>query len=320
MKLFDRLLPDKDRPLQLVAVGFTSLIAGLLILWTIYRMQKYGLALFIFIPLFIGAVPVIIWGQKKSITRANAFLMGLLTLAIVTVGLALFAFEGLVCIVMATPITVFLAWIGSLIGGLIIRKRQDMGAASVLLFLAAIPATAFIEKDSGPTLIPVVTFIDINAAPEVVWQHVVEFPQLEAPTEFIFKAGIAYPVNARIEGKGVGAVRYCNFTTGSFVEPVTVWDEPRLLAFDVKEQPAPLTEISFWDIDAPHLHDYFVSKKGQFKLIALPGGKTRLEGTTWYYHHIKPEFYWRLWSENIVHTIHKRVLNHIKTNAESLGK
>ena len=83
MKLFDRLLPDKDRPLQLVAVGFTALVAGLMILWVIYCMQQYGLALFVFIPLFIGVVPVIIRGRKKSITRADAFLMALMTLALV---------------------------------------------------------------------------------------------------------------------------------------------------------------------------------------------------------------------------------------------
>jgi hypothetical protein len=42
-----------------------------------------------------------------------------------------------------------------------------------------------------------------------------------------------------------------------------VWNEGKLLKFDVLEQPAPMKELSFWNIDAPHLHDYFVSK-GQF--------------------------------------------------------
>jgi hypothetical protein len=150
----------------------------------------------------------------------------------------------------------------------------------------------------------------------VVWKNVVEFPQLNEPTELLFKTGIAYPIDATIKGTGVGAVRHCNFTTGSFVEPITVWDEPRVLQFDVIEQPEPMKELSFWDIEAPHLHDYFVSKRGQFKLTALPNGRTLLEGTTWYYHHIKPAFYWQIWSDYIIHEIHGRVLAHIKTNAE----
>jgi hypothetical protein len=83
----------------------------------------------------------------------------------------------------------------------------------------------------------------------------------------------------RLEGSGVGAIRHCNFTIGSFVEPVTVWDEPKLLKFNVVEQPEPMKVISFWNINAPYLHDYFVYNQGQFKL------------TAWYYHNIKPALY-----------------------------
>src|SRR5205809_3436324 len=36
-----------------------------------------------------------------------------------------------------------------------------------------------------------------------------------------------------IEGTGVGATRYCDFTTGSFVEPIAVWEENRRLGFDI---------------------------------------------------------------------------------------
>jgi hypothetical protein len=71
--------------------------------------------------------------------------------------------------------------------------------------------------------------IEINATPEEVWNNVLEFPQLKEPTEFIFKTGIAYPINATIKGEGVGAVRHCNFTTGCFIEPITIWDKPNIL-------------------------------------------------------------------------------------------
>jgi hypothetical protein len=111
----------------------------------------------------------------------------------------------------------------------------------------------------------VITSIEINASPEKVWENVIAFPQLNEPTEFIFKTGIAYPINATINGKGLGAVRFCNFSTGSFVEPITVWDEPRLLKFSVDEQPEPMKELSIYDIHPNHLHGYWVSKQGQFK-------------------------------------------------------
>jgi hypothetical protein len=316
-QLIEKILPTDDKKRKWIAVGLTVFISGLLTLWGIYGIGQYGIALFILTPIFIGAGSTIFYGLKKEITYKQAWQIGFLTLGVYTAGLLIFAIEGVICIAMAAPIGLLLTWVGSLIGYAIINKTPNNAPTAMLILIGIIPTMAFIEKDSEPTLTSVVTSIEINADPQTVWKNVVEFPQLDEPTEFIFKTGIAYPINAKIEGTGVGAVRYCNFTTGSFVEPITVWDESRLLKFDVVEQPEPMKELSFRDIDAPHLHDYFVSKQGQFKLTALPNGKTLLEGTTWYYHNIKPAFYWQLWSDHIINKIHDRVLTHIKTNSEN---
>jgi hypothetical protein len=77
-----------------------------------------------------------------------------------------------------------------------------------------------------------------------------------------------------------------------------------------------MKEISLYDLHPNHLHGYFVSKKGQFKIIRLKNGQTLLEGTTWYYNKIKPNLYWNIWSDYIVHRIHERVLTNIKLQAE----
>lgn len=319
-ELIEKILPSNDTKRKLVSVGLTVIISGLLTLWGIYGIGQYGIALFILTPLFIGAGSTILYGLKKEITKKDAWQIGFLTLGVFTAGLLVFAIEGVICVTMAAPMGLLLTWVGSLIGYAIINKTPNNAPTTMIILIGIIPTMAFIEKDKEPTLTSVVTSIEINAGPQTVWKNVIEFPYLAEPTEFIFKTGIAYPINAEIEGTGVGAVRHCNFTTGSFVEPITVWDEPRLLKFDVAEQPKPMKEISFWDIDAPHLHDYFVSKQGQFKLTELPSGNTLLEGTTWYYHNIRPTFYWQLWSDPIIHKIHQRVLTHIKKNAENEKK
>jgi hypothetical protein len=61
----------------------------------------------------------------------------------------------------------------------------------------------------------------------------------------------------------------------------------------------------------------FVSERGEFRLRPLPGGRTLLEGATWYRHGLFPVFYWRWWSSAIIHTIHLRVLDHVRTLAEA---
>ena len=312
-----KILTTDDKKRKWISVGLTVIISGFLTLWGIYGIEQYGIALFILTPLFIGAGSTILYGLKKGIAYKQSWQIGFLTLGVYTAGLLIFAIEGLICIGMAAPIGLLLTWVGSAIGYVIINKTPNKALTTMLILIGIIPTMAFIEIDNKPTLNSVLTSIEINADPHTVWKNVVEFPQLDEPTEFIFKLGIAYPINAKIEGTGVGAVRHCNFTTGSFVEPITVWDEPRLLKFTVLEQPEPMKELSFWDIDAPHLHDYFVSKQGQFKLTALPNGNTLLEGTTWYYHNIGPRLYWQIWSDLVIHKIHERVLTHIKKKAEN---
>lgn len=316
----ENLLPSDDSKRKWISIGVTVVISVLLTLWMIYGMGDYGISLFIFLPLLLGICPVVLYGLKKGVSKKQAWQIALLALGIYTGGLLLFAMEGMICIIMAAPLAVPLTWAGSVMGFSIVNKVPHQTPTALLIILGIIPTLAFVEKDLAPPLRPVVTSIDIEADLFTVWKNVVEFPQMEEPTEFIFKTGIAYPTHATIDRVGVGAVRNCNFTTGSFVEPITVWNEPHLLRFDVLEQPAPMKEISFWDIDAPHLHDYFVSRQGQFKLTQLPNGNTRLEGTTWYYHNIRPAFYWQLWSDYIIHKIHLRVLEHIKKNAEKEKK
>lgn len=77
-----------------------------------------------------------------------------------------------------------------------------------------------------------------------------------------------------------------------------------------------MREWSPFNIHPPHLNNFLVSHGGQFHLIELPDGRTRLEGTTWYEHHMWPAPYWQLWSDLLIHRIHRRVLEHVKSLSE----
>lgn len=167
-----------------------------------------------------------------------------------------------------------------------------------------------------PPLLSVRSVVIVNAPPQRVWQEVIAFPKLAPPTELMFRAGVSYPISATIYGRGPGAVRHCNFSTGTFVEPIQVWDAPRLLRFSVAEQPEPMRELSPYPIHPRHLDGYLRCEKGQFQLIPLPGGRTELVGTTWYRDNFWPQSYWSFWTDKIIHTIHMRVLRHIKALAE----
>jgi len=231
------------------------------------------------------------------------------------------AMEGVICVLLAAPFALGLSALGGALGyGIQARHwRPGQSPAALSLILLAVPATFGVEHVAAPRppVFRVRTAIVVNAPREKVWNRVISFAEIPRPKELLFRAGIAYPIRAEIAGHGVGAVRHCIFSTGPFVEPIEIWDEPRLLRFGVTANPAPLEEMTpYGHIDAPHLHGYFVSEKGQFALTALPGGRTLLEGTTWYQHTLWPAEYWRLWSDYIIHQIHRRVLQHIRAEAE----
>jgi hypothetical protein len=231
------------------------------------------------------------------------------------------AIEGLICILMAAPLALGLAALGGSLGCYIQGNYWGAkhGAAMLSVLLFAMPVFFGIERAAAlemPRFV-VRTSIDVKAPPEQVWQQVVAFAEIPPPTEMLFRAGIAYPIRAEITGHGAGAIRRCVFSTGPFLEPIEVWDEPRLLKFGVIASPAPLNEMTpYGHIEPRHLHGYFVSEEGQFLLTTLPDGGTRLEGTTRYLNALWPAAYWHIWSDYIIHRIHLRVLNHIKKAAE----
>lgn len=291
-------------------VGLVLVGLGLLMI----RTGTYGLTLFIALPLAVGAFGA--WATKPK-TAAKAAVAGMVANLIASMGFLVAGFEGLICIAMALPLALPLGALGGWLAYGPARKRALASGTAMLALLPLGLGTLGFDITAKPDVFQVRSSIEVAAPPERVWNHVVTFSELPPPDEWYFKTGIAYPMRARIEGTGPGAVRYCEFSTGPFVEPIQVWDEPHLLRFSVTQNPSPMNEWSPYAHVMPrHLHGYLVSKQGQFLLTALPNGHTLLEGTTWYQHGLWPEAYWTIWSQAIIHRIHMRVLNHIKHLSE----
>ena len=282
--------------------------------------EFYGWSLFLGLPLAVSFMSAFFTSYRRQVTFGRAYWISVLSLLALGAAIVSFALDGLICLLMALPLAMLLAVAGAAIGrALGGASRGGMGTALPLLMVFLLPGLVAFDHATvqAPPLRRVVTSVVIDAPVERVWETVITFPKITDPPEGIFRCGIAYPIEARIDGTGVGAVRHCIFSTGSFVEPITTWDEPRLLAFDVSESPPPMKELSFHEeLDAPHLHGHMASEKGQFRLIGQDG-KVVLEGTTWYRHSLAPQWYWGPITDFMIHRIHERVLNHIERSSES---
>jgi len=319
--ILDRLIPD--HPVGSAAVAI--LVAGILGLGatalgtTVFT--RYGWGLFVALPFCLGLGSVLVYGYHQPRSFRACVAVSLTSLVLLGIVLLLVAIEGIVCLVMALPLAAPLAMMGGSLGYVIQRRSWTPGAAPSMMMVLVlfVPGLMGVERVSqlDPPLFAVQTTIDIKAPPERVWQRVVSFAEIPEPREWLFRLGIAYPTKAEIRGRGAGAIRHCQFSTGTFVEPIEVWEEPRLLKFSVTSNPPPMKEWTpYSEIHPPHLIGFLVSQEGQFLLRPLPHGGTRLEGTTWYQHHMWPAIYWNFWSDAIIHRIHRRVLKHIQRLAE----
>jgi hypothetical protein len=298
-------------------VGFATTLLGARLL------LNYGWGMFIALPFAMGFVAALVYSIHQRRSLKSCIGVACLSVGVLGAGLMAFALEGFFCLIMAAPLAFPLSAFGGACA-YAVQKRQlrtetPVILAALLLFapgvewmehIAAVPSSVYIVRTS----------IDVQAPPERVWKQVVAFSEIPPPTEWMFRAGIAYPIRAEMLGSGVGAERHCVFSTGSFVEPIEIWDAPRRLKFSVTSNPPPMEEWTpYSHIEPPHLHGFLVSEGGQFLLIPLANGGTHLEGTTWYRHGLWPSGYWRAWSDAIIHRIHLRVLRHIRDEVATAG-
>ena len=304
----------------LFAVVATAAFATAAIALSTQYLATYGIGLFIAVPFCVGYLSAFFHGRRHPNAPAQAYVVALLSTLLLGGFLLALAWEGVICLLMAAPLAIVVAMIGAYCGNRSARRPDLKRGAPAYLTVAILPLILMTEaaaRREAPVY-RVDSEIVIDAPAGTVWKNVVTFSEITEEPQWYFRAGIAYPLRARIAGRGVGAIRTCEFTTGNFIEPIEVWNEPRLLRFGVTANPPPMRELSpYSGVDAPHLHGFLISQRGQFAIETLPDGRTRLTGTTWYQHHLWPAGYWRLWSDAIIHRIHLRVLRHIKGLSET---
>jgi hypothetical protein len=256
-----RLIPESEFGSAVFGILATALLAAAAAAFSATGLGNYGWGIFVGIPFFLGFNSTLIYSYHQPRTLLKCLLVAIISTCLVGVALFAVAIEGVICLAMALPLAVILALFGATIG-FVLQRRPSFSPNTLRVVSVAfllMPGLVLLEYAVGetPPLYEVKTSIVINRDPQTVWTHVVSFAQLPPPTERMFKTGIAYPIRADIRGQGVGAVRHCVFSTGEFVEPITVWDEPRLLRFDVTSQPRAMEELSLYsDLRPPHVENY----------------------------------------------------------------
>jgi hypothetical protein len=161
------------------------------------------------VPLAIGLLVGFLSRRRKLTGVAGAGALSLLSVGLFVFAAGALLREGMICIVMASPLFIVLALVGSLIGAVVSRFEgsQAPKVLSVALVLPLVAGTA--ENEVAPPTLHVKTIesVYIEASPATVWQHV-NFPVGIRPDELrdgmAYRIGVPFPIEARTLNGQVG--------------------------------------------------------------------------------------------------------------------
>ena len=267
-----------------IIVGATALSAAAL--------GSYGWGLFVGTPFVVGVTTGWIANRAAPLSSGDTIKLVLASASLGCVALITLALEGLICLVLVSPLGAAVAILGGYAGrGLALRGH---GGGGPLASVAVLPLLILADVALPPAaIVDVRQSIEIAARPDAVWRALIDDEAIAEPPGLVAWTGLAVPVRGRLLGHGVGATRLGEFSTGVAVERVTAWEEGRRLGFAVLSEPPIMVEMSPWQtVHAPHVAGYVTVRETTFRLAPLPGGRTRLTVTAGQTLRIDPVLYW----------------------------
>jgi general stress protein CsbA len=279
--------------------------------------RAYGWGLFVLTPLVVGFTTGYLVNRRELQTMKTTNGLVLLAAALGCFGLILFALEGLICLLLASPLGALLAIAGGTLG----RRAARLGKEPTgpIYCVALLPLMFAADAISPPDVLMLTDqSIVINAPTSRVWQAITNDDPIREPPTLVGRLGLAYPERGHLDGTGVGAARSGYFSTGVAREKVTEWQENRTLGFVVLKQPPAMTEMSpYRHVHAPHVNGYFETGETRFEIEPIGGQRTRLTILAAHRLRIDPVIYWEPIARWAASNNCRRVLRDLKAKAES---
>ena len=257
------------------------------------------------VPLLAGFVAAWCWRRLRP-TLGDCLLHSLTTTLLGLGGAAIVFREGAVCLVIAAPALYVMILTGALLGRIWFRKDDTHLRLSIFPLLALLTTGEALQRTDEMAV--VTDEILIHAPPAKVWPHVLAFPTVaDAPDYWIFRLGLPYPTQTTNGGDFVGADRQCAFSDGIVIKEKIAEFVPReKLTFDIVEQPT-----------HPEAYGHITLHRGRFLLRDNHDGTSTLIGSSWYTLHVRPLWYFDLWTSDMTRAVHLRVMRHVRRLAES---
>lgn len=318
--------PAGQRP-NVILVGVAALAAALLYAFGLYGLTNLarpdsGMAVLGFLlgaPFACCGLASLMVGFRRNLSLNQHMAISAVVVTAMLLAAGIILREGSICLAMAAPLFYGLGMLGSVIVGALVRRRSRGATVAcsiaVCLPLLVLPAEATVAypEQTGSVMI-------IDAPPTAVWANTVELRGIrseELSPDFSHTVlGVPQPVDARLEGQGVGAVRHIQWRRGlHFEEVVTAWSPGRSLQWRFAFQPDSIPPALERRINMNS--GYLRLLGGQYRFEPLPGGRTRLTLQTRYWLKTPINGYCDTWANIFLNDMHGAVLRVIKARSEA---
>jgi len=278
------------------------------------------------VPVVLGFITVWYGPKPKRLFWGACIVLPWVAALACLAGALIFAWEGIICIVLLLPVILVLSSVGGLIGGIclkvFLRSRERNFCVAIVAMLPFVLAPLEKLHSADSEIRTVETQIKIHAAAPIVWNQIRSVPLItekEQSFSFSHLIGFPRPLEARLVGSGIGAVRYATFEHGVlFVETIQEWNPPYRLSFSIKADTKNIPPKTF-DEHVTVGGRYFDVLKGTYWIEDLGHGDVMLHLSSDQRLSTRFNFYSHLWTEYLMADLQNYILRIIKKRCESNG-
>ncbi len=285
--------------------------------------EEMSMAFIFGVPVALGFITI--WfGPEEDKARLGRCLIRPWVTALLYLGCALaLVWEGIICVVILLPLILILSSFGGLLAGIAHRIfKADIGRNYCVIAVVLFPFLASpLEqlRSANSEIRTVNTQIRIHASVAAVWNQIKTVPLIserEQSFSFSHLMGFPRPLEAKLVGEGVGAVRYATFEHGVlFVETISEWDEPHRLSFSIRADTAHIPPTTF-DEHVTIGGKYFDVLRGSYRIEPVGGGDVILYLTSQQRLSTRFNFYTHFWTGYLMADLQNYILQIIKKRCE----
>ncbi|MFC3580214.1 SRPBCC family protein [Sphingomonas hylomeconis] len=230
--------------------------------------------------------------------------------------------EGVICIIMLSPLWILSGLIGAHVTYKLRRRNPDQDGRAYCAALVLLPLLSMQIEPMIPLPVETKTVtrsIVVEASPAQIWPLLRGIPDVR-PGEGAWNVsqdviGIPRPIGARLVGTGIGADRHADWGQRiKFRERITEWQPGRRLGWRFI-----FDDIAGWGYTDRHLmpdSPYFTVTTGGYTMQPLGANRTRVTLDTSYRIQTPVNLYSELWGQLFLGDLENNLLSLVKQRAE----